>query len=82
MAETSNIRMERIEKLLRELEYEVTRGMIDGEIDEHLGLDFYVPISKTVKNGVVHCQFRTRPTERFFNSDPEGNQPRLRVVGK
>lgn len=28
MTETANIRMERIEKLLRELEYEVTRGTI------------------------------------------------------
>lgn len=75
-----NIRKERIERLLQELQYEVTRGMIEGEIEERIGFEFFVPISKTVKDGVVQCIFQTRPTERYFNNNPDGNQPRLKVV--
>lgn len=75
-----NLRQERIERLLQELQYEITRGMMEGEIEERMGFEFFVPVSKTVKDGVVQCRFETRPTERFFNTNPEGNQPRLRVI--
>lgn len=79
MSETANIRMERIERLLKELEYEVTRGMMDGEVDETLGFRFYVPISKKVPDGVVACQFQTRPIHRH-NMHLDDMQPRLKVV--
>lgn len=81
MAETANIRMERIERLLRDLEYEITRGMMEGEIDENLGFRFIVPVSKALKDGVVVCEFRTRPKSReqaVWNAEVEG--PRLRIV--
>lgn len=73
-------RMERIEKLLRELEYEVTRGMMEREIDEQIGFRFVVPISQKIKDGTVNCEFRTRPVPRgmAFYDDPSA--PRLTVV--
>jgi len=74
-----NYRMERIERLLHELRHEVTRGMMDGEIDETLGFDFAVPISKQIPNGVVWCRFQTRPTHPAHL--PTGAvSPRLTVV--
>lgn len=75
-----NFRQERIERLLQELRYEVERGMMEGEVDEHLGFRFMVPVSKSIPNGVVHCEFRTRPSPYpMFNFDG-ANEPRLRVV--
>lgn len=76
---SGNLRMERIERLLKELEYEVTRGMLEGEIDEELGFRFIVGISKRIHDGVVHCEFRTRPIPRH-DMHPDDLQPRLRVV--
>lgn len=70
-------RQERIEKLLHELEYEITRGMMEREIDENLSFEFIVPISINIINGVVVCQFRTRPQP--FRS-VLGTMPRLMVV--
>ncbi len=80
MADPTNFRMERIEKLLKELEYEVTRGMMEGDIDETLGFDFYVPISKRIKDGVVRCFFRTRPIMRYDMPMDAWNGPRLKIV--
>lgn len=79
MSDPTNFRMERIEKLLHELEYEVTRGMMEGDIDEQLGFRFYVPISKAIPDGVVHCEFRTRPTPRYA-MHIDDIRPRLRIV--
>lgn len=79
MADTTNFRMERIEKLLRELEYEVTRGMMEKDIDETLGFEFYVPISARIPDGVVRCSFRTRPIPRY-EMRPAFTQPRLQIV--
>jgi len=69
---------ERIERLLHELEYEVTRGMMENEIDEHMGFRFYVPISRKIPDGVVFCEFRTRPILRYCMTHDD--QPRLKVV--
>lgn len=79
MADTTNFRMERIEKLLHELRYEVERGMVEADIDETIGFEFVVPISKAIPNGVVHCQFRTRPVPRH-SIGPLSCEPRLRLV--
>jgi hypothetical protein len=74
-----NYRMERIERLLRELEYEVIRGMMEREIDETLGFRFVVPVSNRIPKGVVECTFRTRPTLlAYSNIEPGGSK--LRVV--
>jgi hypothetical protein len=74
-----NYRQERIERLLHELEYEVTRGMLEGDIPEELGFRFIVPLSRKIPDGVVLCEFRTRPGHRYQMS-PDDLQPRLKLV--
>lgn len=79
MNDSTNFRQERIEKLLHELRYEIERGMLNREIDETLEYHFYVPISRSFPEGVVHCMFVTHPIHRatmMLNDIP----PRLRVV--
>lgn len=72
-------RQERIEKMLDELRYEVEIGMMQGEIDETLGFEFIVPISKSIPDGIVVCSFRTRPTHGYAFGGLEA-PPRLKVV--
>ncbi len=72
-------RWERIERLLHELKYEITRGMMEGEIDETLSYSFCVPTSKVTRDGVVICKFETRPTLSVFISPDFA--PRLKLVG-
>jgi hypothetical protein len=79
MSDPTNFRRERIEKLLHELRYEVERGMMERDIDEELGFRFYVPISQKIPDGVVFCEFRTRPIPRHAMS-PDDLQPRLKIV--
>jgi hypothetical protein len=79
MTDATNFRQERIEKLLHELRYEVERGMMEGDIDETLTFNFYVPISKSIPDGVVQCVFQTRPIHRIM-MNPTDIQPRLRLV--
>lgn len=79
MADPTNFRRERIEKLLHELRYEVERGMLERDIDETMGFRFYVPISNVIRDGVVLCEFRTRPIPRHMMS-PDDLQPRLKLV--
>jgi len=80
MADPTSFRQERIEKLLHELRYEIERGMMEREIDETLTFDFIVPISRAIPNGVVQCQFRTRPVHRHMLYLGEDLEPRLKVV--
>lgn len=77
MSDPTNFRMERISKLLRELEYEVTRGMMEGDIDETIGFRFVVPVSKAIRDGVVKCEFQTRPALRY---EADITEPRLRLL--
>ena len=77
---TVNYRLERIERLFDELRYELTRGMLEGEIDESLGFRFIVPVSKAIPDGVVMCEFRSRPVPRYYASPDDVQTPRLRVV--
>lgn len=81
MSDPTNFRRERIEKLLHELEYEVQRGMMEAEIDEQIGFRFVVPISRKIPDGVVLCEFRTRPVPRHTLSLSDiGQGAKLRVV--
>jgi hypothetical protein len=81
MSETANIRFERIERLLCELRYEVERGMMEHEIDETIGFQFVVPLSRAIPDGVVMCEFRTRPLPRHAAwSLSAPLEPRLKVV--
>ena len=79
MSDNGLYRMERIERLLHELRYEVERGMLEREIDETLSFNFYVPLSTSIPGGVVHCRFETRPLPRIYMS-PEDIEPRLKLV--
>ena len=79
MNDPTNFRQERIEKLLYELRYEIERGMMSREIDEEMGFRFYVPVSSKIPDGVVFCEFRTRPVPRHHMS-LDARQPRLTVV--
>ncbi|MET4529128.1 hypothetical protein [Bradyrhizobium sp. JR18.2] len=79
MTDPTNFRRERIEKLLHELRYEVERGMMERDLDEEMGFRFYVPISQKIPDGVVFCEFRTRPVPRHV-MDPRDLQPRLKLV--
>ena len=40
---------------------------------------FYVPISRAIPEGVVFCEFRTRPIHRHM-MNASYLQPRLRIV--
>lgn len=79
MNDSTNFRRERIEKLLNELRYEVERGMLERDIDETMGFRFYVPISQAIPDGVVFCEFHTRPVQRYHMIGEE-LQPRLKLV--
>lgn len=72
-------RKERIEKMLHELRYEIQVGMLQSDIEETIGFEWIVPISKSIPNGVVLCSFRTRPAPAYY-ADPNNLEPRLRVV--
>jgi hypothetical protein len=75
---SANIRLERIEKLLHELRYEVERGMMEREIDESMGFRFYVPFSHAIPGGAVFCEFQTRPVPKHMVEFSD--EPRLRLV--
>lgn len=79
MADPTNFRQQRIEKLLHELRYEVERGMLERDISEEIGFRFYVPVSQSIPDGVVFCEFRTRPVARYM-MNPDDLQPRLTVI--
>lgn len=79
MTDTTNFRMERIEKLLSELRYEIERGMMNHDIGEEIGYRFYIPISSKIPGGVVLCEFRTRPMPQHTMS-PDDMEPRLKLV--
>lgn len=79
MPETPNVRRERIERLLHDLRYEIERGMMDRDIEETMVFGFYVPISNSIPDGVVFCEFRTRPIPRYA-MNPADMQPRLKLV--
>jgi len=79
VTDPTNFRMERIEKLLHELRYEIERGMLEHDIDETLQFRFYVPISRAIPDGVVFCEFHTRPLPRYA-MHPDELEPRLKIV--
>ena len=80
MTDPTNFRKERIEKLLHELRYEVERGMMEREINETFTFKFYVPLSQAIPDGVVQCQFVTRPVPRHVMSIDDMLEPRLKIV--
>ena len=77
MIDTKQHRINRIDILLYELKYEVTRGIMEGDIEEHMTYEFFIPQSKELKGGIIQCTFNTKPT--FYNTALY-NEPKLRVV--
>lgn len=77
----NEMRKERIERLLYELRYELERGFMEGEVDETITWQYIVPVSRSIKEGVVYCRFETRPVHRdsvmFRDID---QKPRLKLV--
>ena len=82
MSDPTNFRRERIEKLLHELRYEIERGMMEREIGEEMTFQFVVPISSKIPDGVVACEFRTKPVPRYvgFAMGDAAYEPRLKLV--
>lgn len=79
----AQMRMERIERLLRELEYEVTRGMMEREIEEEISFRFIIPVSRRVPGGIVGCEFRTRPGQTYEAAYYGLHEaPKLKIVGE
>lgn len=79
MSTPAQMRMERIERLLKELEYEVTRGIMENEINEHITWRFVIPRSRMIKNGVVECRFETVPNYAAF-VDKGLKRPMLKLI--
>lgn len=78
MTTDADMRRERIEHLLRELEYEVTRGVMEREIEPRMGMQKIMPGGPT---GYVTMHFSVLPSDgRASMSEPQ--MPRLRVVGE
>ncbi len=73
---SDNFRVERIKKLLQELEYEVKRGLMECEIEEEMSYQFIFPRSRRLSNGVVQCVFFMQPTRDY----PVYEQPYLKIV--
>jgi hypothetical protein len=77
MSADGDMRRDRIERLLRELEYEITRGIMEREIDPRMGMSRILPGGPT---GYVSISFDVRPSDG--NSGFGGDRmPKLRVVG-
>ena len=79
MIDTKQHRINRIDTLLYELKYEVTRGIMEGDVEETMGYEFAVPVSHCLPGGVVLCEFRTRPVQHYILT-PDTHQPKLRIV--
>lgn len=80
-SDPAQYRKKRIERLLEELRYEVTRGMMENEIEEEIGFQFVVPLSRRYRRGVVFCEFVTQPLEHFgMAPTPPDHGPHLKLV--
>lgn len=83
MSEAAKMRKERIERLLGELQYELVRGLMDGEIEEEMHWRYVLPMSKAIPGGVVTMAFVMRPSPSYAVPTSWGFEPqtRLRLVG-
>lgn len=75
MSTDQDMRLERINRLLRELQYEVTRGVMEHDIDPEIGFTFQMPY----KDDLVFGEFRTR-IMKPRDTPPICPEPRLRSV--
>ena len=63
-----NYRWERIERLMSELRYEITRGIMEKEIDERLRADYMLCPSS--EGGTIVMRLDVRPESAFYSPDP------------
>lgn len=84
MTEAAKMRKERITRLLSELEYELVRGLVEGEIEEEMHWRYVLPMSKAIPGGVVTMAFVMRPAPAYAVPTSWGFEPgvRLRLVGE
>lgn len=80
--ENSNYRMERINRLLNELRYELEHGFMDREIDETIVYRFMYPLSQSLPGGVIFCKFETRPMPSGIAAILGEDKPKLELVKK
>lgn len=78
MTEGANIRAERIERLLHDLEYEIVRGVMEREIEPSMAWTKIMPGGPT---GTVVAEFRVRPLAEGEYNFNDRRGPLLRVVG-
>ena len=81
MSEAAKMRMERINRLFKELEYEIIRGITEREIEEEFGYQFCIPFSRHFSNGAVWCRFDSRPVEHMgYLPLHDDSGPKLKLV--
>lgn len=56
MSDITNIRLERVERLLDELRYEMTRGIMEHDLPEEINFGFMLP--SKVSGKVVVCRLQ------------------------
>lgn len=79
----ATMRKERINRLLHELEYELTRGVMENEIQEEMFWQHIFPISRSIPGGVVAMEFKMRPLPGYlWPLSFEPTKARLRLVGE
>ena len=76
---SKEFRMERIEKLLYELTYEITRGLHENEIDETMEFSKIHGKSRSIPDGVVRMHFSVRPIPRW-HLFPSDHDAKLKIV--
>ncbi len=64
MTTEANVRKERIERLFRELTYEISIGVLLGEIEPLLGHNFVMDDPKSTNGDVIAFEARTRRIKR------------------
>jgi hypothetical protein len=79
---SGSYRKERIERLVEELRYELTRGIVDREIPEALVYTFVIPMSQTYpRKGCVAFRMELFPVENIGLLGLTPGERRLKLVG-
>lgn len=77
----SNIRMERVQRLIHELEYEIMRGIMENEIDESIAYQkIACGVSRSIPDGSVVLEIRSRPVPRGYVLGMMHEKTRLTAV--
>jgi hypothetical protein len=80
MSEAAKMRMERITRLLNELEYEIVRGVMEREIEPELHFSKIFPCSNR-GNGTAVLELHLSPGSNHWGAHHDRMQgPKLRVV--